>query len=524
MVAEKAVGKARLVLLVLCALLLVSGAALILPIFLFDRLSYENAWVSAHFAVMAEAFQHYGRWAMHLTPIQNYGPLTAEPDWYVHWPPFFQLVLSWVAAPFGEVSTTLLHSVSVALVFAQALVLGIWIRRKAGAVAASVAVIVFFNMPPIVRTAHLGLHLHLALLLTLGAILLFHECAMKGRWRTRQGVVGLFIFMAACFTTWESFLLLPGFWLYWLILRRRDIFAAAMVWGGTAMGTLALMLALYAQGVPGLMDGLLRRALFRAGLEGYTSNGSVALHELANFSGDVSGGLVHRLELIAANLSAAGAVGLPSLLGIALLASAPHIRAKPQSRHWLALLPLMSVASLWVLLMSQHFIIHLYQTLIFALPGAMAAGFLTQHFMKADRLARFPTAVRGVALLMAFLLLLVPSLDAESRKFRHFGEHDMLVQVGKSLRTTVSENSILMVPWSTMVPTYYSKRHLMRNIHLKDYQTHRRQFHELCRDCPLYLVVLDNAVLPAALAGRASPLPGGLRLVRVGPAVHLKEE
>lgn len=524
MVAKRAAIKMRLAYAVLWVLLLLSGAALTLPIFLFDRFSYTHAWVSSHFAVMAETFQQFGRWAMHLTPIQNYGPLTAEPDWYVHWPPLFPLVLSWVAEPVGEVSPLLLHSVSVALVFAQALVLGLWLRQKVGSLAALVAVIAFFNMPVIVLFTHLGIHLHLALLLALGATLLFHECTMKGHWQTSQGAAGLFIFVAACLTTWECFLLLPGFWLYWLVLRRRDLFAAAMVWSAAAMGTLALMLALYTESLPNLLDVLLRRALFRAGFGDEPSNEYVFLHDLANATPDISGGLVHRLHLIATKLTLVGPVGLLSLLGIALLAISPQVRAKSQFQHWLVLLPLMSVALLWVLLMSQHFSIHFYQPLIFALPAAMAAGFLTQHIMEENWLTRSPVVFRNVAILAALMLLIVPRVGPERSKYGSFGRSDTLVQLGEFLRATVPSNAIILVPWQTMVPTYYSKHHLLRNVRLRDYEAHRQQFHDLCRDCPFYLVVPDSVVLPNALAERASPLPGDVRLVRVGPVSQIERE
>src|SRR3546814_8570840 len=73
---------------------------------------------------MARSFLDHGFFQLGLVPVQNSGPLTAEPDYYLHWPPFFAIFQAWIFALFGGPSVFTVHALSPALVLAQAALLG----------------------------------------------------------------------------------------------------------------------------------------------------------------------------------------------------------------------------------------------------------------------------------------------------------------------------------------------------------------------------------------------------------------
>jgi hypothetical protein len=45
---------------------------------------YVHAWASAHFATIAQAFASHGIIGLHGAPIENFDPLTSQPDNYLH--------------------------------------------------------------------------------------------------------------------------------------------------------------------------------------------------------------------------------------------------------------------------------------------------------------------------------------------------------------------------------------------------------------------------------------------------------
>src|SRR5262249_54956313 len=51
--------------------------------------NYKHAWLSAHYAVMANAFNTFGLFDLGFVPVQNNPPLTTSPDAYLHWPPLY---------------------------------------------------------------------------------------------------------------------------------------------------------------------------------------------------------------------------------------------------------------------------------------------------------------------------------------------------------------------------------------------------------------------------------------------------
>ena len=512
----------------LWAVVVLSFAASCLPLFLFPYFSYEHAWVSAHFATMARTFIEHGAYALHFTPIQNSGPLTTEPDYYIHWPPLFPVLVSWLAewVTGGRISEALIHSISLILIALQASLLGIWLARRTSPLAALFAVMLFLNIPVVTRFAHAGLHLHLALLLGLAATLVFHQTVLHPRLLTWRLPVGLMLYASACFTSWEPFLLLPGFAVYWLVERNRQRFMLVMLYGLGALLSLASVMFLYTQSFPGLINSLLNRALFRAGMIRYTDGGSTAIHELANTSSEGPPNLIWRLFPIATNLQQLGLIAAFALAGLIWLWMKRSQRRAPTPPDWLALAPLLSQAVLWVLLMSQHFMIHNYQTLIFALPIGLSTGFIIHRIITGptplSALATWSIHRKALLVLLCSVLILGPRIAVEYKKYASYGTRDHWIALGSELQHVTPANAVILVPWDTMVASYYSERHLVRAVTPGIYLQRQQQFLDLCSDCPLYVVAdpntLDSSQYHAVIAlpgkrqllalNRMSPSPG----------------
>lgn len=83
---------------------------------------YPHAWASAHFATIAHSFATHGIIGLHGIPIENFAPLTTQPDNYLHWPPFFFYVLSLVLRAFPE-SIRAMHLFMAVIAIANAYVM-----------------------------------------------------------------------------------------------------------------------------------------------------------------------------------------------------------------------------------------------------------------------------------------------------------------------------------------------------------------------------------------------------------------
>ena len=157
---------------IICICIVTSVAAMPFIAVVIDGYDYQGAWVSSYFAVMARSFQEHGVLALGGVPIQNNPPLTALPDAYLNWPPLYPIFLSIVFSVFGE-SEVVHHLVAVSINLGIAALVFAFVRRQAGSLAGAMAVLAFLSAPLVARYGHVGLHLHLAILLCLAGLYCF---------------------------------------------------------------------------------------------------------------------------------------------------------------------------------------------------------------------------------------------------------------------------------------------------------------------------------------------------------------
>jgi hypothetical protein len=482
------------------ALLALSVGLACWPVVVIEEFSYRHSWVAAHFATMARSFLDHGVLELGLVPVQNSGPLTDEPDYYLHWPPFFAIFQAWIFALFGTASVFAVHALSTALVLAQAALIGMWLRRVVSPLAAFAAVVVFLNLPVMAKFGHIGLYLHLALLLALAAVLLHDYAARRDTSHPGLTLVGAACFALACFTSWEPILVLPGLAIYWLIDRSWRRFRLFAIYAASGAASVAATLSLYFLQFPDVIIALMDRALYRAGLSNYAVSSVQALHTLESNAFDVHEhdfgflALKYLSGILFGHLPQLGLIGGLCLIAVAVLC------VRPQQRPWslpgpiLVLAPLLSMGVLWIVLMAQHFYIHEFQALLFAIPAALAAGFMAQakhaSLMASDTFAAAVVAQPKSLLIALGAIAIAGRLGADIGKYVAYDPDGPLIEIGKTLARTVPEDSVVAVPWKTMVPTYYSDRHLIRGVETYDaFLRYAEQIKDLCAECPVYLVL-----------------------------------
>ena len=229
-----------------------------------------HAWASAHFATIAQAFASHGIIGLHGAPIENFDPLTSQPDNYLHFPPFFFYVLSLVLDAFPD-SIRAMHLFMALVAIASACVMWIIASMFFKPRAAIVCGCAFLLMP---ATLRYGLLLYRP---TWPCWRFWWRCCLccvtcKCRCRARTVVdLGLsaLAFFLACFTSWEPFLALPGLLLAYGFNRRSEIFKTGVCWAIAASAAGASTLAIFSSSDPAFFSDLWSIFTFRLGLTQY---------------------------------------------------------------------------------------------------------------------------------------------------------------------------------------------------------------------------------------------------------------
>lgn len=220
-----------------------------------------HAWVSAHFSIMARNYVEHGFWRLRGAPVQSTGPLEPRPDYYLHWPFLFQVVLALWYKLWGvsEWSGRLLAAV-ISTATAGAVASASW--RGGHPMVAVVAAAAAAFMPSQLSFGASVLHLLLAVACWSAAVQALVPVARGDRRDTA------FLVWAALgmLTSWEICLGAPAPLALWAVyggpaLRRtgvRTLLLAASVVGALFAFTAAVD--------PGSIASALSRALWRAGL------------------------------------------------------------------------------------------------------------------------------------------------------------------------------------------------------------------------------------------------------------------
>ena len=464
---------------------------------------YPHAWVSAHIATIAHSFVTHGIIGLHGIPIENFDPLTTQPDNYLHWPPFFYYVLSLVLRAFPD-SIRAMHLFMAVIAIANAYVMWIIASMFFKPRVAIVCGSAFLLMPATLRYGLILVPANLAML-EVSVALLFMLRYLQGADSGREKLLNLglsaFAFFLACITSWEPFLALPGLLLACVFNRRSEILKTCVCWTIAAIAAGASTLAIFSLSDSTFFWDLWSIFTFRLGLTQYLPL-PARVHPVEGQLETIDGlnvfsspshffeAYVIRTQLFCGSL---GIIGI-----FALLLTALRRRGIPNNFFAALLLPLCTFWLGWAVIMQGHYIIHEYQ-LILASP-ILAIGvtciysllddtvLATQDSWPRENLAM----LTNLALPCALLFL---GVSAAAITIRGEEEAWQLANFGRLIKAEVPTGAVVLTSEMSMVQTYYAERHVIRGVsdgaHL---ESKLGMIPDICHSCAFYLAVRRQSV------------------------------
>ena len=480
-----------------------------------------HAWASAHHSLIARSFARQGVIASNGLPIQNNPPVGDVPDVYLHWPPLFAMLIAQAFRAFGESEAT---AHAVAAMFAATLLIAFtWLARgllpPRSVWVASLALLttpVFFCYQDLVEGITLGLSF--ALLEVLCFVRATQNDAIDWRWGAGSVAAA---FLAAT-TRWEPICVVPGLLAasLWSRSRPRILLSGAVI--ASSVGALGSIAALYwVAAPPGLTADLWETALFRAGVGSLSHDPPI--HQLAHEAFlRMSGSLEPYLRFFLRR-SLLDRIGLLPLLATIATAAALLTGSIRDAARRTIFVALLALPTLWYVAMPVQAFVHDYELLLLAPLSAASTGalyaWLDTALAKARGSAR---SVSQAALALTFCIALLLPLV----RFHAGGSHnegvigagmngpwsrhlppDWRLRFSRQIRATTGENAIVMIPFHSMVPVYYSERHLIRGIVNDELvERARREVRSSYRDAPIYLAVLPQFAAAFPQTKRRYPL------------------
>jgi hypothetical protein len=460
---------------------------------------YPHAWVSAHIATIAHSFATHGIIALHGIPIENFDPITTQPDNYLHWPPFFYYVLSLVVRAFPD-SIRAMHLFMAVIAIANAYVMWIIASMFFKPRVAIVCGSAFLLMPATLKYGLILLPANLAMLgvsVALLFMLRYLQGTADGRGRLLDLGLSALAFFLACITSWEPFLALPGLLLAYAFDRRSEIFKTCFCWAIAAIAAGASTLVIYALSDPTFLEDMWSIFTFRLGLTQYLPM-SARIHPVEGQlqtidSLNVFSSAIHFFEAYVVRTQVfCGSLGIVGLFAL-LLTALRRRRSIPDNFFAALLLPLGTVWLGWAAVMQGHYIIHEYQ-FILASP-LLAIGVTCLYSLLDDIQLATPDSwprenlatLTNLALPCALLFL---GISAAAITVRGEEEPWQLAKFGRLIKAEVPAGTIVITNEMSMVPTYYAERHVIRGVPDGAFlESKLGMIRDACPGCALYLAV-----------------------------------
>lgn len=460
---------------------------------------YPHAWASAHFATIAHSFATHGIIGLHGIPIENFAPLTTQPDNYLHWPPFFFYVLSLVLRAFPD-SIRAMHLFMAVIAIANAYVMWLIASTFFKPRVAILCGSAFLLMPATLRYGLVLLPANLGMLgvsVALLFMLRYLQSADAGRERSLDLGLSALAFFLACITSWEPFLALPGLLLAYGLNRRSEILKTCLCWAIAATAAGASMLAIYSLSDPTFLGDLWSIFTFRLGLTQYLPL-STRVHPVEGQletidSLNVFSSAAYFFEAYVVRTQVfCGSLGIVGIVALLLTALRRH-RSLPNDFFAALLLPICTVWLGWAAVMQGHYIIHEYQ-MVLASP-LLAIGITCIYSLLDDILLAAPdfwprenlAVLTKLALPCALLFL---GISAVGITVRGEGEPWQLANFGRRIKAEVPAGAVVVTNEMSMVQTYYAERHVIRGVpdgaHL---ESKLGMIQDTCPGCALYLAV-----------------------------------
>lgn len=417
----------------------------------------EHAWIDAAVSTMARTFATEGLLPLHFVPIENNPPMGLEPDPYIHASPLYPAALSILFRIFGA-EEAVGRATMLANVLALACVAALLSRRLFGAGSMLFAAGAALLFPVTAQYGYQLMVTSIGVTLTSIAVCIWIEAdAAEGARRqwllVAVGAVGCL----AAWTAWEPVFFPLGLILAALIRRDRRRITEAVILTVAVGSAAALVLAVYLATYPHHFRDLWQAVLDRTGMATFPRGEITRLHEIVDAQLYSSGGVPIFMApwRMLMQLQHLGQIGAAAFLA-AIAASYNAVRNRSV---WGA--PFLALAFPWLcwFVLMRNYVFH-NQFMVLAVPLAAVAVSAAIQFV----FRRFSTGYPLVIVLPALIMMMQPALAEANRRIQLPKEIGQEVVFGRAIRAAVDRSAIVMVAGPSMVPVYYSERHIVRGV------------------------------------------------------------
>jgi hypothetical protein len=440
------------------------------------HLSFDGdfqGWASASCMTMAHSFNQLGALHTHFVPIQNNLPLGSDPDVYLHWPPLFPLLLSFVTRILGDhESSGRLFALTITL--ATTCVVMAISRRLYGTRAALLTGFFFLTARATFEGGRAVLQQPLAMFFGVATVLFFllaigvpASAAQSSASRRRLfAALGLIATACTVLSAWDPIFIPLGLLLASIYLRQGPAMRLASIYLVTGVVTFFAIQADYILSYPGLFKNQFATIAYRAGIR-FNGDSSLRLHTMVD---RVHYGL-GQLSLIGAYSHALRFV-FQYFGDFTLLAAFLFLAFWLQSnrrQNTSAVYMMGGFCLPWLLfyiLMRNYVAIHPFALVLGAPFLAIASGFVLDRIwqlLQADNSIGSSRYLLRVMIVVLPLITLYPllinirdaKLPADPPRFQYLSE---------VIRHNTPPNAVTLSPSESAIPVYYSDRHFVRGI------------------------------------------------------------
>lgn len=404
-------------------------------------------------ALLARSFAQFGVIHLRGVPLQNNLPLGIQPDRYVHWPPLYAILLGMAFRVFGE-SELVVHAFVIAVNLCYMVAFYFLIKRCFNRDVALFSLFALLTIPVFVQYGRLAWTPNA----TLGAVCVALYCFVRGtetalNWKWIAG--GAVAVAIGVLLSWEAAplgLILFGLGT-WQRSKTRQI--AAATYAVVSLGTVAIVLLLLVSASPELRNDLWATVSFRMG--GPYQPADIPIHAWADhmlytthmtFLGFV-------LTMLRRGPLLGGTLGLLATMGV-LTWSWNNRKNRPDVLF--AVGALLGIVVVWIILFPNHVYIHDYQALIAAPLICLSLGVTLKIGIE-----RLDDTFRWMALFVVPLILIVP-LFRQIMVGSRTVQPDHLLEYAHDIENSTPASAVVLSPLDTMVPVYYSHRHIIRSV------------------------------------------------------------
>jgi 4-amino-4-deoxy-L-arabinose transferase-like glycosyltransferase len=471
--------------------------ALLLLVAMYVRLRHMSfdgdfqGWASASCMTMAESFNHLGPLHTHFVPIQNNLPLGSHPDVYLHWPPLFPLLLSFVLRLFGDHESSG-RFFAMAITCASAGIVFLIGRHLYNTRVALLSCFFFFTSRATYEGARAVLHQPLAMFFGSATVLCFLLATRESSPPSRSmpwTLLGLVSTVCTVLTAWDPVFIPVGLFLAALYLRQRKALRIAAVYVLADVLTFVAVQADYLLTYPSLFKNQFATIAYRAGVK-FDGGSSLRLHGIVDrvhYVGGLSlvGSYSHAVRFVYQYFNVLTLLAVPVFLALCVQAG--------KRRHAPTLYlvgGLLFPGLLWYALMRNYVAVHPFVLVLFAPIVALASGFVLNWLWTALN-TRNQQPLLWVMLLILPALVLYPLgmyvVDAhvpfEAAQFQ---------SLSPLIAHNTPPNAVVLSPAESAVPIYYSNRHIVRGIENDDWlRVAIPQAYADFPGSPLYLAIQD---------------------------------